>query len=638
MRLTHNILLPLTAAAAILLFSGTQASAQNRKELVVTLQEENSALRKQLDSLQSIVEHYRHQNGKHEETIARLREEANLREDSGNREVFTLGPEARDSISLWYAQDCIREMKEEKYNMDSVKLSSSISDDIYLERIKKMNNIFTLPYNDIVRNYIILYSEKRKSWMPTTLGLCSYYFPIFQEAFNRYGIPEELAALAIVETNLNPVAVSRAGARGMWQFMYAAAKSYGLKIDSYVDERLDVYKASDAAARYLLDAYNRFGDWSLAISSYNCGAGNVKRAIARNNGSTDYWGIYRYLPKETRGYVPAFVGALYITKYYREHGMNPKPCMLPEKIDTFVIRKKLHFTQLRDVVGIPVEEMRRLNPQYVHDIVPGNDQPYVLRMPQEYCDRYLEFEDSVYKYKTDSLFNPVVIKQIEESSAMWSGMGKIVYKVKSGDSLSKIASKYRCSVNDLKRWNNLKSTNIRVGQNLYIYKGGVSSKPATAPVSSAPAASVAKTTGPAEPSAQAVAPADTSAKEIAEPADTAATEVIAEPADTAEAEVIAEPADTAAAEVICEPADTAASESDSTIREITRHPELDRQPQAAAVTQKEYEEYTVRKGDTIYGISKMFKDVTADEIMSYNNIGSGIHPGDILRIPLKSSK
>lgn len=394
-----------------------------------------------------------------------------MQQEGSPVEGFTLGPDAKDSISLWYAISEIENVKPEDVDLDSVKLSSAVSDDVYLQRIKNMNNIFALPYNDIVRNYVILYSEKRKSWMPTTLGLCSYYFPIFQETFNRYGIPEELAALAMVESNLNPVAVSKAGARGMWQFMYAAAKSYGLRIDSYVDERLDILKASDAAARYLLDAYKRFGDWSLAISSYNCGSGNINRAIARSGGSTNYWDIYNYLPKETRGYVPAFVGALYITKYYKEHGMNPQPCALPEKVDTFVIRKKLHYIQLHDVVGVPIEELRLLNPQYVHDIIPGNDRPYVLRLPRKYCPRYVEMEDSVWKYKADSLFNPVVIKQIESSSAMYAGQGKITYKVRSGDTLGAIAKKYHTTVNNLKKWNGLKSTNISIGQRLYIYTG-----------------------------------------------------------------------------------------------------------------------------------------------------------------------
>jgi len=600
------------------------AQLKKDKEATQVLQDENTALKRQVDSLNAMLAKARQQNQKHKETIAKLKEEAEKKQEAPKPAVFNLGPDAKDSISIWYAQDCMKNIKEENINLDSVKLTSSTPTDIYLERVKNMNNIFTLPYNEIVQNNVIMYAEKRKSWIPTTLGLCSYYFPMFQETFNKYGIPEELAALAIVETNLNPVAVSRVGARGMWQFMYAAAKAYGLKIDSYVDERLDVVKATDAAARYLLDAYKRFGDWSLAISSYNCGSGNVNRAIIRNGGSTDYWGIYQYLPKETRGYVPAFVGALYITKYYKEHGMNPKPCMLPEKVDTFMINKKVHFVQLRDVVGVPLDELRRLNPQYVHDIIPGNDQPYVLRMPEEYAEKYIQYEDSLYKYKTDSLFNPVVIKQIESSSAMYSGNSKIAYKVKSGDTLSKIASKYHVSVNDLKRWNNLKSTNIRVNQTLYIYKGGVVTKPTTtaAPTTTTkPAVSTAPVTKPVEQK-----PVEAKPEEKPEVVETP------ESVDTDEAET------TAAEE------DEEFDDEEEEIREITQHPGLDKvtvdttksEPAPAKEEAKpEYVEYVVKKGDTMYSISKQFTGVTADEIMKYNKTTTDIHPGDVLRIPVK---
>lgn len=550
-----------------------------QKEALQQATNENEALRYRVDSLLQELERQKAENRDNLRTIAKMQEL------SSPTESFNLGPDSKDSISLWSAIAQIESIKSEEVDLDSVKLSSAVSDDVYLERIKNMNNIFALPYNDIVRNYVILYSEKRKSWMPTTLGLCSYYFPIFQETFNRYGIPEELAALAMVESNLNPVAVSKAGARGMWQFMYAAAKSYGLRIDSYVDERLDILKASDAAARYLLDAYKRFGDWSLAISSYNCGSGNINRAIARSGGSTNYWDIYNYLPKETRGYVPAFVGALYITKYYKEHGMNPQPCALPEKVDTFVIRKKLHYIQLHDVVGVPIEELRLLNPQYVHDIIPGNDRPYVLRLPRKYCPRYVEMEDSVWKYKADSLFNPVVIKQIESSSAMYAGQGKITYKVRSGDTLGAIAKKYHTTVTNLKKWNGLKSTNIGIGQRLYIYTG-TPSKVAT-PTSPKP-----------------VDPPKASPKMV---------EQTASPKSSENAAPKMEAADT-----LAKPDTTYSAISGEDLSE-------------SATSRDSLRTYIVRKGDTLYGIARQFPGVSIADILARNGNNENIHPGDTLR-------
>lgn len=232
---------------------------------------------------------------------------------------------------------------------------------------------------------------------------------------------------------------------------------------------MDVSKSTDAAARYLRDAYKIFGDWNLAISSYNCGAGNVRKAIARSGGKTGFWDIYPYLPRETRGYVPAFVGALYATHYHKEHGIEVQPASLPVHVDTFHVNKMLHFKQLHDVVGVSEEELRKINPQYPHDIVPGNQRSYVLRLPHEYTQRYIEFEDSVYRYQADTLFSPVNIKKIEDGA---TGSGeRIVYTVKSGDTLGHIAARYHTNVKALQRWNNLKTTNLRIGQKIYIYPG-----------------------------------------------------------------------------------------------------------------------------------------------------------------------
>ena len=226
----------------------------------------------------------------------------------------------------------------------------------------------------------------------------------------------------------------------------------------------------DAAARYLRDAYKIFGDWPLAISSYNCGAGNVSKAIRRAGGSRDFWSIYPYLPRETRGYVPAFVGAMYAMTYHKEYGIVPQNVGMPAQTDTFEIHKNLHFVQINSVIGVPMDALKNLNPQYVHEIIPGNSKSYVLKLPYTWTNAFLEADrDSLYSFKADSLLSQKVLKDVQRSGSRAPGQQRIAYKVKSGDYLGRIASRYGVSVNQIKKWNNLKSANIRAGQTLYIY-------------------------------------------------------------------------------------------------------------------------------------------------------------------------
>lgn len=402
----------------------------------------------------------------------------------------TYSQEVTDSLlNIWYLHRQAKNIREGNYDMDSVKFTSDVPDKVFIERLSRMNSFITLPYNETVRNYIILYAEKMPSKMSKMLALASYYFPIFEETLAKYGMPDELKYMAVIESALNPVAVSRAGAKGMWQFMYTTAKNYGLIINSYVDERLDPFKAADAAARYMYDSYRIFGDWNLAISSYNCGAGNVNKAIRRCGGSKDFWAVYDYLPRETRGYVPAFVGAMYAFTYYKEHGIVPDQIQMPAHLDTFQIRRMLHFQQIHDLTGISLEELRNLNPQYIHDIIPGNEREYVLRLPLKYSGKFIEVEDSVYNHRAKELFSPSTLQNVAASESA-AGTGKITYRVKSGDYLGRIASRYHVTVAQLKKWNHLRSNNLRVGQVLVIY--GKGSAPASA--SSSPAQ-----TKPAEP-------------------------------------------------------------------------------------------------------------------------------------------
>ena len=439
------------------------------------IKQENMVLRSELDSLQLLLDHYRGQAALDEREIAALEREM-------LEEGFNYTPEETDSLlHLWYRNTMIDDFDPvNEYDMDSVRFTSNVTDAEMMRRLEAMNSFIKLPYNDVVKNYIIQYSERMTTRMGRVMGLSTYYFPIFEDILLRYGLPQELKYMAIIESMLNPVATSRAGARGIWQFMYQTGTSYGLEINSYVDERLDVEKAVDAAARYLRDAYKIFGDWALAISSYNCGAGNVSKAIRRADGKRDYWSIYPYLPRETRNYVPAFVAAMYAMTYYREYGIVPQMTGVPAQTDTFMIRRNLHFDQIEAVVGVPKEDLQNLNPQYVNDIIPGNNHPYVLKLPYTWTARFLDANrDTLYAYKADSLVNGRILQDQRKSSGKSTGKSsgsssqqRIAYKVKSGDYLGKIASKYGVTVAQIKSWNRLKSNNIQIGQTLYIYRNG----------------------------------------------------------------------------------------------------------------------------------------------------------------------
>lgn len=475
-----RILLMTATLMAAFVFGGTaDASAQNRKV---------RELEKELQKLRDSLTHANRQIEALEEENLRFRIDLSLSKpeaDTTGSPATGLSPEdytieVTDSLlDIWYTHQMSLEAEDEAFDMEEVKFASNVPDEVYIERLKKMNSFIQIPYNDIVRNYIIMYSEKMPKRMPYMLGLCKYYMPIFEEIFDQYGLPVELKAMAIIESAMDPRAESRVGAKGMWQFMYQTAKIYDLHVDSFVDERMDPVKSCEAAAQYLLDAYNMFGDWNLAIASYNCGAGNVRKAIKRAGGSRKFWDIWDYLPRETRSYVPAFVGALYTLEYYKEHGLKPEAVGMPAGIDTLVINRQLHLKQVSEMTGAPLDQLKNLNPQYRHEIIPGHEREYILRLPYQYTGSFIELEDTIYRHKADIFFDPVAIKKIKDAG---DGV-RIIHKVKNGEYLGKIASKYRVSVAKIKKWNNLKSDNIRVGQNLVIYRGG--SGPAVAETTSA---------------------------------------------------------------------------------------------------------------------------------------------------------
>ena len=433
-----------------------------RKAVLV---QENEQLRDRVDSLARLVDSLKSaaQSAVAPDTVI-------TREAAASR-TFTEA-QTDSLLHLWYTSALDDDFEQPDFAaMESEHLDSDVPDSVIIKRLEDLNCFITLPFNQTVKDCIIRYTTRSKSAMSCVLGLGEYYFPIFEEALARYGLPLELKYLAVVESRLNPTATSRAGARGIWQFMYSAAREYGLTIDSFVDERLDVEKAADAAARFLRDAYKVYGDWPLAISSYNCGRGNVRKAIARAGGKTDYWSIYDYLPRETRGYVPHLVGTIYALAYHSDYGIEPAEVGMPAAVDTFSVARRLHFTQINELVGVPMEDLRNLNPQYLHDIVPGTaDVPCTLNLPYKWTTAFIEAQqDTLYTHRYEELLGDAVLKETVGATDR-TETAVIVHKVKSGEYLGLIANKYHVKVAQIKKWNNLRSDRLQIGQKLRIYR------------------------------------------------------------------------------------------------------------------------------------------------------------------------
>jgi membrane-bound lytic murein transglycosylase D len=373
-------------------------------------------------------------------------------------------------LSIWYLQRALQDTFDFLKPLD-IPLAE-IPDEVYISRLKALPCIINLPYNHLVRNQIIYYTQRIPEKTEIILGLADFYFPQIEEILDQYDMPIELRAMAVIESALNPRAVSRARAKGMWQFVYGTAKSYGLTMNSYVDERFDPIASTHAAARHMKDLYNIFGDWGLAIAAYNCGSGNVNKAIRRSGGKRDFWDIYPYLPRETRNYLPAFVAANYVLSYYKEHNLVPKKIYMPPHVDTFMVNKMLHFEQVSAVVGIPIDELRNFNPQYMHDIVPGTEHPYVLRVPYEYTTVFADKEKEVYTYKDSIYFNPNIIKQVASRGYQPQGIdgrNKIIHRVREGETLGGLAVKYKVYTADIRYWNGIRGNMIRTGQKIVIY-------------------------------------------------------------------------------------------------------------------------------------------------------------------------
>ena len=352
--------------------------------------------------------------------------------------------------------------------------------EVYIERLRRLPSVIELPYNEVVQKFIDRYSGRLRHSVSYMLGASNFYMPIFEEALETYGLPLELKYLPVIESALNPKAVSRVGATGLWQFMLATGKRYGLEVNSLVDERRDPIKASYAAANYLSDLYKVFGDWNLVIAAYNCGPDQINKAIHRSKGSKDYWQIYPYLPKETRGYVPAFIAANYIMTYYCEHNICPMTTRLPAKTDTIMVGRNVHLEQIASVCNIDIEQLRTLNPAYRRDIVPGATKLSAVRLPQTEVGKFIDLEDSIYAYNAEVLFSKRATVEVNDDVPTYTrkssskrsrkkarSRGRSV-TVKSGQTLSEIAKRNGTTVAKLRRLNGIKGSNIRAGKKLRV--------------------------------------------------------------------------------------------------------------------------------------------------------------------------
>ena len=345
-------------------------------------------------------------------------------------------------------------------NTSSTQSARQTSDETYKQRLKQIISPVKLVYNNAVRNNIIYYLDTKGDRVSVMLGISKYYFPIFENILESYGVPNELKYLVVIESAFNPRAVSKAGATGLWQFMYATGKTYDLRINSVVDDRRDVVKSTIAAAKYLKDLYSIYHDWSLVLAAYNCGPGNVNKAIKRS-GKNDFWEIYSYLPRETRGYVPAFIAATYVMNFADKHGIYPAEMTKPLDLihDTVIVKKDIYFDQITKVMNIPIEQLREMNPQYKMDYIPGTIGEYSLRLPLKEIENFIELEDSIASVDKDK-YNSTLLANNGTIDTVTSNNGQTIYvtktinhKVRNKETWSSIARRYGVSVKELRSWN-----------------------------------------------------------------------------------------------------------------------------------------------------------------------------------------
>jgi membrane-bound lytic murein transglycosylase D len=492
---------------------------------------------------------------------------------------FLVSDKLDSLVNTWYIKNAFSYDKSE---FDSVpeEIKTYLSDSVYISRLQAIDSFLPLPYNETVRNFIGLYTIRKRELTSYIHGLSNYYFPIFEEALERYQLPHELKYLPIIESALNPKIVSRAGASGLWQFMIGTGKLYGLEINSYIDERNDPIKSSDAAARYLRDLYAIYGDWHLVIAAYNCGPGNINKAVRRNGGKQNYWDIYYSLPRETRGYIPVFIAATYMMNYGKEHLLKAAEPKFKTVTDTIEVHSYLNFEQLSALMNISVDELRQLNPQYRRDVIPARpDKPYLLKLPTHAISAFIDNQNQIFAYNRDKYFPnnqlvPLKGKSRTVKGSSLAGLNETTHVVKSGDNLGSIAARYRVTVDDLKEWNNFRKKTLQIGQHVIVYAPAKTSK-------SKPAlAEKSKTEQPA-------------------------------PAITPEKANVAITANVAVVQSTTNPESNASGD---------------------------YIVYTVQDGDSLFTIAKKFPGITDADLKAFNNIRNvkGLYPGQQLKIPKRA--
>ncbi|OXA72354.1 lytic transglycosylase [Flavobacterium aquidurense] len=526
-----------------------------------------------------------------------------------------------------------------------VTVDEELPTELLKQRLNAMNgkSPFNIEYNQGLENIIKSFLKNRKKSFSRLMALSEYYFPIFEDAFARQNVPLEIKYLAVVESALNPKAVSKMGATGIWQFMYGTGKQYALKIDSYIDERSDPLKATAAASEYMTKMYNVFGDWELVLASYNSGPGNVTKAIRRSGGKTSYWDIRNHLPKETQGYVPAFLATMYLFEYHKEHGINPQRAVVKNfETDTVQIKNQMSFKQIADLLDMPQSQIQLLNPSYKLNVVPFyQGEPHYLRLPKDKIATFVSNEDKIYDYVAYQSQNKTLPAQLAlkvapkanakpdrtiDTDVKW-------YKVKRGDNLGTIAAKYNVNVIDLKKWNNLKTNAVALGRSLKIKSeaDAVIKNPkeikSTLAVEkrSEEAIAAADDKNNTHPQEYVVAAGDNLGS-IAKKFGTTIADLkelnslTSNNIGLGKTLVVAK----AVPEIVEENAVATAIASNSSIDSFRKK----------ATSAKDLgEDYYVKKGDSLYSISKKYPGVTISDIKKWNNIKDGeIKPGMKLKI------
>lgn len=529
------------------------------------------------------------------------------------------------------------------------------ADSVYYNRLKKLDagSPMNLTYNQYVREYIDLYANKKRALTQRVMGLAQIYFPLFEEQLDKYNMPLELKYLAIVESALNPVAKSPVGASGLWQFMYGTGKMYNLKVTSLVDDRRDPLKATIAACQHMSDLYKMYNDWLLVLAAYNSGAGNVNKAIRRSGGKMDFWQIRPFLPQETRGYVPAFIAVTYVMSYAAEHNLRAvEPRFNHYEIDTVMVKDVLSFSQISEKLNVPFEEIQFLNPSYKNGIIPATSgNAYILRLQKKNIPDFVNNEAQLYAFRAQS-----ELEKEQVLSMMKTVTQAEYHKVKRGETLGGLASKYHCTVSNLKKWNRLRSTNLKIGQRLIVRPESASpvqyaavAKQTTSPKKEADTTSAAAAAG--KQTSEEVAVADNKKSENENGTDfTVKTRVENKYHRVKSGESLGRIADKYNASV-------ADLKSWNKIKGSTIHPgqklivgkteiaekvpvkKEAAKPKAKQTAQDlDFIYYTVQQGDTLWKIAQKYEGSSVEEIKKLNNISNekSLKPGQKIKVAVVS--